>query len=213
MINRIIKAGKESLIVSDASESCRITLGARARLTYVLLAKEQTQNKVRIEFDLAGEKSEVRFVGFIIGKGAKAFNIETLARHKARATKSRFSIKAALYDSSCLDFNGNIFVGKQAQLSDAHLSCNTLLLSEKAKVNTMPALEILADDVKAGHSATIGKIDGESLFYLSSRGLDDVTAGQLLIEAFFASQIKLIDDQKTRDNIQNQILKLIPSHV
>jgi Fe-S cluster assembly protein SufD len=77
----------------------------------------------------------------------------------------------------------------------------------------MPALEILADDVKAGHSATIGKIDGESLFYLSSRGLDDVTAGQLLIEAFFASQIKLIDDQKTRDNIQNQILKLIPSHV
>jgi Fe-S cluster assembly protein SufD len=85
-------------------------------------------------------------------------------------------------------FNGKIIVRKNAQKTDARQTNNNLLLSEESLINTKPQLEILADDVKCTHGATIGQLDEEALFYLRTRGIGDAAARSLLTYAF-ASEI------------------------
>jgi Fe-S cluster assembly protein SufD len=81
-------------------------------------------------------------------------------------------------------FNGKVFVPKAAQLTDAGQLNRNLLLSAKARVDTKPQLEIVADNVKCSHGATVGQLDQDEIFYLQSRGIDAVTARNLLIYAF-----------------------------
>jgi Fe-S cluster assembly protein SufD len=208
-----IKRSETKIIVTDKIESGKIILGAGVKVIYVLIAREQGADKALIEFNLDGAGSEVRFFGFVIGNDKKRFNFETVARHIGKRTISRCDLKSALFASSAMDYKGNIRIEKNAGQSDAHLTSRTLLLSPDAHVNTVPALEILANDVKAGHSATIGKIDEESLFYLLSRGLDKDAAKKLIIESFFESQIKMIDDESAQKIVREKLGKLIPHHV
>jgi Fe-S cluster assembly protein SufD len=92
--------------------------------------------------------------------------------------------KLILDDSSHGVFNGRVVVPQAAQLTNANQLSRNLLLSPKAKVNTKPQLEITADDVKCSHGATISQLEEDELFYLRSRGLDDTSSRQLLIDAF-----------------------------
>jgi len=92
--------------------------------------------------------------------------------------------KTIVDDQASVVFNGRIFVGKKAQQTNAGQLSRNLLLSAKARVNTKPQLEIIADDVKCAHGATVSQLDGDEIFYLQSRGLDQAAATSLLVEAF-----------------------------
>ncbi len=210
---KTIKEGQTEIIVTDLMEPAHIILKKGSKLVYVIIAHAHNDGKTLISFELAGEHSEAQFYGFVVGRGKKSFRIETVARHTAPRSISRFYLREAMFDGSSLDYKGNLRIEREAQQSDAHLSSRSLLLSADAHVNSVPALEILADDVKAGHSATIGRLDEESLFYLYSRGLDKKTAEHMMINAFFASQTRMIEDAKTRKTVEKKISQLIPSYV
>jgi Fe-S cluster assembly protein SufD len=92
--------------------------------------------------------------------------------------------KLILDDSAHGVFNGRVVVPQAAQFTNANQLSRNLLLSPKARVNTKPQLEITADDVKCSHGATISQLEEDELFYLRSRGLDDTSSRQLLIDAF-----------------------------
>lgn len=108
-------------------------------------------------------------------------------------------------------FNGKIFVRKKAQKTNAFQANNNIILSDKAKVNTKPQLEIWADDVKCSHGCTVGQMDDDAIFYLMSRGISRKESISLLLSAFSSEIIDKIEDDKMKSNftslIKNQLEK------
>ena len=99
-------------------------------------------------------------------------------------------------------FNGKIFVRKKAQKTNAFQSNNNILLSDEAKINTKPQLEIWADDVKCSHGCTVGQLDKEAIFYLQSRGISREKAISMLLGAFSEEIIEKIENQFIKQKIK-----------
>ena len=141
---------------------------------------------VRTDLDtlLGAEGGEVRLDGLYITGGAQHVDNHTLIDHARPGCTSHELYKGVLDDRSRGVFDGRIIVRKDAQKSDAHQTNKNLLVSENALVDTTPRLQILADDVKCTHGATIGQIDEDAMFYLRTRAIGEEAARNLLIQAF-----------------------------
>jgi Fe-S cluster assembly protein SufD len=133
---------------------------------------------------LGAEGAEVRLDGLYITGGSQHVDNHTLIDHAAPGCTSNELYKGVLDDRSRGVFDGRIIVRKDAQKSDAHQTNKNLLVSEDALVDTTPRLQILADDVKCTHGATIGQIDEDAMFYLRTRAISEEAARNLLIQAF-----------------------------
>lgn len=142
-----------------------------------------TQEK-RLDVVLAGENASVEVVGLVLGGGTEEKSLEAYITHAAPNTKSNVNVRAVLKDKSGFTFRGNVKIEKGAKGSDAYLRSDALLFDDAKMGDDTPALEILEPDVKAGHAATIGKVDEQMLFYLMSRGLSRKQAEKMLIEGF-----------------------------
>src|SRR5205809_3817495 len=141
---------------------------------------------VRTDLDtlLGAEGGEVRLDGLYIAGGAQHVDNPTLIDHASPGCTSHELYKGVLDDRSRGVFDGRIIVRQDAQKTDAHQTNRNLLVSENALVDSTPRLQILADDVKCTHAATIGQIDEDQVFYLRSRAISQETARNLLIQAF-----------------------------
>ena len=104
-------------------------------------------------------------------------------------------------------FNGKIFVRKKAQKTNAFQANNNILISENAKINTKPQLEIWADDVKCSHGCTVGQLDEDALFYLMSRGISKKDSRALLLSAFSNEIIEKIENKELRKKVEKIILR------
>lgn len=197
-------------IVSEKLGSGKVVVEEGCKLQFVLVANESISKHSKLEFELKGKDSELSFIGFVIGKGDDFFEFETVSNHSEINTKANFNLGAVLFDRSKVDFKGNIVIPKQAQMTDAFLTSKMLLAGDGARAKAIPCLEIEADDVKAGHAATIGKVDSEEMFYLQSRGIDKKAAEELLVMSFFESQLALIIDLKTREHVRDIVKKSLP---
>jgi len=206
----MIPAHSNMICVASTAEECKIILAEGAHLTFVLFATEGWESVKKMTFEFHGKGSELQCLGLIIGTGKMNFGFETISRHLVPETKASYRIRAAMFDRSVVDYKGNLIIPKPAQLTDTYLSHDTLLLSDHARAHTVPALEIEANDVKAGHAATIGKVDDELMFYLLSRGIEPKDAEQMLINGFFESQLVLIPDEEIRDGLRTAIVKALP---
>jgi Fe-S cluster assembly protein SufD len=138
--------------------------------------------------ELAGEGSEATLNGLFEGTGRQVVDNHTTIDHASPHTTSRELYKGILGGQSRGVFDGRILVRAAAQKTNAMQASRNLLLSKDALVNTKPQLEILANDVKCKHGATVGQLDENVLFYLRSRGIGLADARRLLIHAF-ASEI------------------------
>ena len=138
----------------------------------------------RLDIVLAGENAQVEVVGLVIGKGTDEKVIETNIVHAAPNTKSNVNVRAVLRGRATFSFRGNVRIEKGAKGADAYLRSDALLFDDAKMGDDTPALEILEKDVKAGHAATVGKVDGKMLFYLMSRGLTKTQAEKMLVEGF-----------------------------
>lgn len=138
----------------------------------------------RINVVLAGEGSEVEVVGLVLGNKAEERALEVYITHAAPKTKSKVNVRAVLWGKSTFAFRGNVKIEKGAKGADAYLRSDALLFDDAKMGDDTPALEILERDVKAGHAATIGKVDEQMLFYLMSRGISRVQAEKLLVKGF-----------------------------
>jgi len=133
---------------------------------------------------LAGEGGECLINGLYIGKGRQHMDNYMLVEHAKPHCNSRQFYNGILDEQAHGVFHGRIIVHKDAQKTDAKQTNRNLLLSDEAQIDTKPQLEIYADDVKCTHGATIGQVEENALFYLRSRGLDEVSARRLLLYAF-----------------------------
>lgn len=138
----------------------------------------------KLDVVLAGENASVEIVGLVVGKNSDERSLETYITHAAPNTKSNVNVRAVLRGKSTFAFRGNVKIEKGAKGADAYLRSDALLFDDAKMGDDTPALEILEPDVKAGHAATIGKVDAQMLFYLMSRGLTRNQAERLLIEGF-----------------------------
>lgn len=116
--------------------------------------------------------------------GERHLDSHTWLDHAVPGCTSRQLFKQVLDGRSRAVFTGHILVRRDAQHTDAVQNSASLLLSDEARANTRPQLEIHADDVKCTHGATVGHLEEEGLFYLRSRGIDGITARRLLVRAF-----------------------------
>lgn len=144
----------------------------------------ELKDSKKLEVVLAGENASVEVVGLVLGRGTDEKSLEAYITHAAPKTKSNVNVRAVLQDKSSFAFRGNVKIEKGAKGADAYLRSDALLFDEAKMGDDTPALEILEPDVKAGHAATVGKVDEQMLFYLMSRGLSKKQAEKMLIDGF-----------------------------
>lgn len=139
---------------------------------------------------LEGKGASVKFLGLLLGKESQSLKLNITVFHKGENTKSEVIIKSALQDTASVYFDGLIKIEKGAKGTNAWLAAHLLLLSPKARGIAVPNLEILENDIKAGHAATVGRINELELFYLMSRGIPEDKAKHLIIGGFLDSILK-----------------------
>ena len=138
--------------------------------------------------------------------GAGHLDVAATVRHVAEHTASQTVVKAAAADSSIARFLGNIVILPHAAGSDASLRDDALILAPHAHIDSVPALEIACNDVKAYHGATIGAIDDEQIFYLRSRGLDESEARRTIALGFFEPTVDAFPTAALRDALTQRIV-------
>jgi Fe-S cluster assembly protein SufD len=173
-------------------------------LTTVTLGAQLSRHG--IEVLLGSEGASCRVDGlYIVGTGQHA-DTHSLIDHRVPRCTSRQNYKGILDGRSRAVFNGRVFVREGAHQTDAEQSNKNLLLSTEARVDTKPQLEILNDDVKCSHGATVGQLEEEELFYLLSRGLHPDLARNLLTYGFAEEVIKGIRYESIRAQLDEAIL-------
>jgi FeS assembly protein SufD len=159
-------------------------LARDAHLSQFNLSLGSAYHYAHNQVQLQDKGSESLFLGLNIGNQDQHFRQQTQQDHRSPNTKSDLVYHSVLKDQAYSFFNGMIYVDPIAQQSESGQVSKSLLLSDKARADAIPNLEILADDVQSGHGAAIGSLDPEQRFYLMSRGFDRQTADLLLVEGF-----------------------------
>jgi Fe-S cluster assembly protein SufD len=159
---------------------------------------------------LAGEGAECMVNGLYMVRGRQHVDNHLYVDHAAPHCTSRENFKGILDDHAHGVFTGRIVVRPGAQKTDGKQSNKNLLLSDDAKVNTKPQLEIFADDVKCTHGATVGQIDRDALFYLRSRGLAEPAARTLLVHAFASESLDEVRIEPLRRRLQTMLWERLP---
>ena len=162
----------------------RTLAGRDARLDTLNVSLGATTSRVDLSARLLGPGSTSDMLGLYFGDGDQHFDFNTSQDHEAPNARSDLLYKGALDGRSRSVFRGIIRVHPGAQQTDAYQTNRNLLLSDFARADSLPNLEIRADDVKCSHGATVGQLDEDTLFYLMSRGLDRSQAERLVVLGF-----------------------------
>ena len=157
------------------------------------------------ELDLAGEGAQGRMSGFYFTDGTQHLDHDTQQNHLAPHTTSDLLFKGALKGKSRSVWQGMIYVAPGAQKTDGYQANRNLVLSDGARADSIPGLEILADDVRCTHGATVGKLEAEPLFYLKSRGIPQAEAEKIVVEGFFDPIFQRIPFEGVRERFQEYI--------
>jgi len=156
---------------------------------------------------LNGENVETLMYGLYVTRGDQVADNHTAIYHDQPNCRSWEVYKGILDGRSRAVFNGKVFVRPEAQKTDAKQTNRNLLLSDGARVNTKPQLEIFADDVKCTHGATVGRLDEVALFYARSRGIPAAAAERLLIYAFAAEVVDEVALAPVREELDRLVLE------
>ncbi|QKT04436.1 Fe-S cluster assembly protein SufD [Ectothiorhodospiraceae bacterium 2226] len=160
-----------------------------------------------ITADLAGEGAECELNGLYLAGGRQHVDNQTRIDHRAAHCASREWYKGILDGHARGVFRGRVVVHPGAQKTDAQQANNNLLLSDDAEADSLPQLEIYADDVKCAHGSTVGQLDETSLFYLRSRAIDLATARSLLVYAFASDILERMKVAPVRQGLEAQVAR------
>jgi Fe-S cluster assembly protein SufD len=167
---------------------------------------------VRHDLDvvLAEEGAQASLDGVFIADGRRGADQHLRVTHHAPRTRSRTLYRGLADGRGRGVFDARVVVHSHAAGADARQSSRNLLLSPHAEIDAKPQLEIYTDDVKCGHGATVGRLDEGALFYLKSRGIDDLTARRLLMESFVGEALGLLQDGGLGDWLMPRLLAHLP---
>jgi len=171
-----------------STQRARLGQDASLRTLNVAVGSRVTRNNVQVL--LEGRGSQADLLGIVDVAGRQHADFQTLQEHFGDATRSDLVIHDALRDRSSANFTGLIRIDRSAHQTESSQEQKNILLSDSAKADSDPKLEILNNDViRCTHGAAVGPVDEEMVFYLQSRGLDRATAEQLIVEGFFQSTL------------------------
>jgi Fe-S cluster assembly protein SufD len=220
--------------ITNARSTCRV--GAGGALTHVLDGNEGDQahihhatavcardagflsrtlsdasalSRVCVDCDVAGAGAFFDFSGVQLGAADQNLDLRTALTHSSPDGDSKQAIRNVAAEKSRITFKGRIDVPQLGQRTNADQLCRSLVLDDGAAVDAMPSLEIVADDVKCTHGATVADLDEESIFYLESRGLSRGDARALLIKAFCFELVQMTDDMLPRGTLDRLDAKLL----
>lgn len=160
-----------------------------------------------IGIGLLGNGSAGELVGVFFTDHDQRYSLNTLSDHASTATNAETLVKGVLTDESRVEFIGMIRVQPKAQQTASFLSDHTLLLSDKCRAESIPSLEIGANEVSASHGATTGKIDEEQLFYLMVRGIAREEAERIIVQGFFEPVLQRIPLENLRNRLRRSIVR------
>ena len=186
-----------------ADQRVRAERDATVRLVAVGLGGRFAKN--RIEASLTGPGASAELKALYFGSGQQFFDFHTLQQHRVGHTTSDLLFKGALSDEARSVYAGLIRIEPRATRSDAYQANRNLLLSKKAKAHSIPMLEILNNDVRCTHGATIAPVDPEHIFYLQSRGIPAATAERMIVHGFFGQVLERIPVQQARDLVEQEL--------
>ncbi len=184
-------------------ERARVERGGNLDWIFGAVGSRLTKNFS--DLDLAGEGAQGRMSGFYFTNGTQHLDHDTQQNHLAPHCTSDLLFKGALKGRSRSVWQGMIYVAPGAQKTDGYQANRNLILDDQARADSIPGLEILADDVRCTHGATVGKLEQEPLFYLKSRGIPQREAERLVVEGFFDPIMQRIPFEGVRERFQQAI--------
>lgn len=161
--------------------------------------------KSSVETNLDGEGSETKTVGAFFGHNDQHFDVAARVWHNTEHTTADLVTRGVLDDEARSVYEGVQDVGRDAWDTSSYQRENTLMLSDDSEADASPKLIINNHDTEASHSATVGQIDDEEMFYMTSRGLDDETARNMLVEGFFVPVFEEIEVEEFSDDLESKI--------
>lgn len=195
----------EVIVVSEGSLARSIKVQSGQRTDMVLLVYPGVSCDIRLNVRLAGEGAEANIYGAYVCGDKEKVKISVDMRHDVLHCNSRQLFKGIAGGDSRVDFYGKITVAQDAQKTEAYQENHNLLLSDGAKVDTKPQLEIYADDVKCSHGATIGRLNEEEQFYMRSRGISLEDAKVLQMISFIAPVLEHVEDETRREHASSEL--------
>jgi Fe-S cluster assembly protein SufD len=203
----IIKSGttKTHLQLVDQTAHGEYIVQEDATVTVVVTAYGNHDCSGKVHVRLQGTRSVANIIGIFISSKTNQISLHTLQHHEARDTTSNLLVKTVLKDTSHFSYDGAIRVEYSGQKTDAYQRNENLMLSDTAVAKSKPSLEILANDVRCTHGATVGNVNTDQLFYMKSRGIDEKTGTTLIVEGFLQEAISKIPDEA----IQQQVKEIV----
>jgi Fe-S cluster assembly protein SufD len=185
-------------------------VGRDAELDWVAGGFGSKKGKIRIQNDLSGPGATSRVTGAYFADGEQHLDYDTFQEHIAPSTESDFAFKGALRETASAVWRGMIRVEPDAQKTNAYQENRNLLLSPDAHADSIPGLEIMANDVRCTHGATLGRVDRDQLFYLMTRGLTRAEAERLIVRGFFQDVLDRIELEPVREAVTAALEARIP---
>jgi Fe-S cluster assembly protein SufD len=182
-----------------------VSVANNGRYDSFLLTSGAALSRSEIAVTLDGPGASCRLDSGYLARGRQHVDNTTEIVHAKPQTTSAEVYKGVLDDQARGVFQGRIVVAKDAQKADGHQLNKTILLSDRAEIDTKPELEIYADDVKCSHGAAAGELDEDALFYLRARGIDQADARRMLVEAFIADALENIADASVRAAFEGRV--------
>lgn len=187
----------------------RATVDRDASIQWTIAALGSRFSQVSQQVSLIGEGAHSQVNGVMFTEDNQQLTYNTVQHHKAPNCRSDFLYKAALQDKSRTVWRGMIHVDAQAQKTDGYQRNDNLLLSDHARADSIPGLEILADDVRCTHGSTSGKVDEELIFYAQSRGFTRREAVRMIVTGFFQQIFDRITIESVRDTLGESIARQV----
>ena len=174
-----------------------IEVGADAALDLTVIVLPGVSARIPLTIDLTGAHSEVRLSGIYLCSGHDEVTFDITMHHRTGDCRSRQTFNGLATGEAKCGFFGKIVIAPEAQRTEAFQENHNILLSDSARINTKPRLEIYADDVKCSHGATVGKLNEDEQFYMRSRGIPEEEAKVLQMISFVAPVLENIPEDST----------------
>jgi Fe-S cluster assembly protein SufD len=183
----------------------RVLAGRDAQVEWNAVGLGASLGKVRMEVRLAGAGAHVKLTGAYFADGRQELDYDTQQFHEAPNATSDLSFKGALSGKAKSVWRGMINVSRGAQGTDAYQENRNLLLQPTAHADSIPGLQIEANEVRCTHGATISKVDPEQLFYLQARGIHRADAVATIVRGFYAPTLDRISSEPLRNAVRDAL--------
>ncbi|KKS45670.1 hypothetical protein A3J20_01415 [Candidatus Gottesmanbacteria bacterium RIFCSPLOWO2_02_FULL_42_29] len=189
------------ILIDSLTGQKKFTVGQNEKKTFVLYLAGDDDQTGQIEIAIKGSGSDAEIIGLILGHGKQVLRLYTLQDHQKEESVSDLLIKSVLFGSAKFFYEGLIKIGKGARKSNAYQKNDNILMSKGTWADSRPKLEILANDVRCTHGATVGRLNDLQRYYLKTRGLSESQCSVLMLSGFYRDALQRIEDENLREQL------------